>query len=141
MALGDRSTFVRREISGDKEMGLRQTGSSGFGTEVALAHGEGRDIKQAAISVGVGTTELVAAISGKVIYVVSYVFVLAADGTVKFTDGVADLTGAMDISAKGGVVAAGRPSSPWFWAQATNRAVSIVTTGGAARGHLTYFAE
>ena len=142
MAAGDRTTISRKEHSGVFDIAYRQTGATGLGTEVAVAHGEGRDIQQVPIAQGAaGATTLVNAVAGKVIYVVSYLFVLSADGTVKFTDGTADLSGAMDISGKGGAAALGRPSSPLFWTNAANRPLTIVTTGGAARGHITYFLE
>jgi hypothetical protein len=78
---------------------------------------------------------LVAAVPGEVISVVSYVIVMTATGTAKFSDG-SDLTGAMSFVANGGVVANGQASSPWFWTTAGN-ALSIITTAACA-GHLTY---
>lgn len=87
-----------------------------------------------------GTTELVAAIAGKRIWVFNYVVVLGADGTVKFVDTDGDLTGAMPAKQTGGVSAPGQPSAHWF-TTGVGKALSIVTTGGAAHGHLAYFVE
>lgn len=102
---------------------------------VEVTHGQGHNLQHAVISVSSGTTELVAAQPDKVINVVSYVIVMSAAGTAKFSDG-SDLTGAMSFAANGGVAANGQASSPWFWTSAGNP-LSIVTTAAAA-GHLTY---
>src|SRR3990167_7664945 len=98
--------------------------------------GQGKTLVFAAISQGsAGTTELVAAQGGVLkIKVVSYVFTMSLAGTAKFT-GTADLTGAMDILASGGAVVLGQPSAPLFQTSA-NAALSIVTTTGAAKGHI-----
>jgi hypothetical protein len=103
--------------------------------------GEGKTLLYGAINQSVaGTTQLVAAQgSGNKIKVVSYVFTMSATGTVKFT-GTSDLTGAMDVVANGGAVVLGKPSSPLFETGA-NQALSIVTTGGSAKGHFSYFIE
>ena len=88
-----------------------------------------------------GDTTIVALVSGKVIRVLSYVIV--ADGAVaaKFTSGTAGtaLTGAMSLSANGGVAA---PFNPVGHFQ-TGSGVALVLNLGAAvgaRGHLTYIA-
>lgn len=78
-----------------------------------------------------GTTLLLSGVSGKRHKVVGVVLTLSADGTVKFT-GTSDLTGAMDIVAKGGFVL---PTNNLPYIQAASGAdLSIVTTGGAAKG-------
>lgn len=101
----------------------------------------GKTLQFVAIAQGAaGTTALVSAAgAGVKIKVVSYVFTLSADGTAKFT-GTGDLTGAMDVAAKGGVVAVGHAQNHLL-ETAANAALSIVTTGGAAKGHLAYFVE
>jgi hypothetical protein len=89
---------------------------------------------------GAGTTQLVAAQGGSLkIKVVSYVFTMSVTGTAKFS-ATADLTGVMDISATGGAVVLGQPSVPLFETGA-NQSLSIVTTGGSAKGHFSYFVE
>ena len=105
------------------------------------ALGQGKTLLFATIAQGAaGTTELVAAQGGSnKIKVVSYAFTLSLAGTAKFT-GTADLTGAFDIAASGGAVVVGQPASHLF-ETAANAALSIVTTLGAARGHLAYFVE
>jgi hypothetical protein len=104
--------------------------------------GQGKTLSFAAIAQGAaGTTALVGADATKKIKVVSYVFVMSATGTVKFTDGAVDLSGAMDIVANGGVSSPNQPDSPVMETAAINRPLNIVTTAGAARGHMSYFLE
>lgn len=103
--------------------------------------GQGRTLLFVPIAQAVaGTTQLVAAQGGALkIKVVSYAFTLSIAGTVKFT-GAADLTGAFDLAANGGVAAIGQPSAHLF-ETAANAALSIVSTLGAAKGHIGYFVE
>lgn len=78
-----------------------------------------------------GTTVLAAASTGKRHKVVSVIIVLSAAGTLKFT-GSGDKTGAMDLAANAGFVA---PSGAHAYFETdAGEALSIVTTGGAARG-------
>lgn len=109
---------------------------------VSVATGAGQTLLFAAISQGAaGTTTLVSADATKKIKVVSYVFVMSAAGTAKFIDSTpTDLTGAMAIAANGGVSAIGNSFSPLF-ATAVNKSLQIVTTVGAAAGHISYFLE
>lgn len=86
-----------------------------------------------------GTTVLAAGQSGKKIKVFSYVFTLSADGTAKFAGG-SDLTGAMDIGAKGGMAVTGSCGMHLI-ETGVGVALSIITTGGAAKGHLAYVVE
>lgn len=104
--------------------------------------GQGKTLLFAPIAQGAaGTTALVGANASNKIKVVSYVFVMSAAGTFKFTDGTVDLTGAMDVAANGGVSAIGQPSAHLMETAAINRPLNIVTTVGAARGHISYFLE
>lgn len=82
---------------------------------------------------GAGTTALKAADASNKHKVLGCVLILGGAGTLKFTDGVSDLTGAMDIAANGGFVL---PAGvfPYVQTGAVNRALNIVTTGGAAKG-------
>ncbi len=108
---------------------------------IGLPTGQGKTLLFVAIAQGAaGTTQLVAANATKKIKVCSYTFIMSLAGTVKFADGAADLTGAMPIVASGGVSANGQTSSHLF-ETAVNSALSIVTTVGAATGHLSYFLE
>jgi hypothetical protein len=103
--------------------------------------GQGKTLLFASIAQGgAGTTQLVAADATKKIKVVSYVFVMSLSGTVKFIDSAGDLTGAMPILTSGGVSAPGQTSSHWF-ESGVNKSLSIVTTTGAATGHIAYFLE
>lgn len=107
---------------------------------VSQVTGQGRTLLFATIAQSVaGTTQLVAADATKKIKVVSYVFTLSLAGTVKFT-GTADLTGAMTFAANGGASAMAAPSAH-FLETAVNAALSIVSTVGAANGHISYFLE
>lgn len=107
---------------------------------VEIQKDQGRGLLDGAISVTAGTTQLLAGQSdNKRIRVVSYAVVADAAATVKFSDG-ADLTGAMSFAANGGIVCPGQASSPWFSTGAGN-ALSIVTTGGAVKGHFAYVVE
>jgi len=107
---------------------------------VEIEQHQGRNLLYGAISVAAGTTQLVAAQSdNQKIKVCSYAVVADAAATVKFSDG-ADLTGAMSFAANGGIAAAGQASSPWF-ATGKSAALSIITTGGAVRGHYSYVVE
>ena len=65
---------------------------------------------------------------------------MSATGTLKFTDGVADVTGPMDIAVNGGFVL---PTSifPFTETGATNRALNLVTVTGAARGCVVLLTE
>jgi len=103
--------------------------------------GQGKTLLFGVISQSVaGTDQLVSAQgTGIKIYVVSYVFTINAVGTVKFT-GSSDLTGAMTIVENGGAVVIGSPSSPVL-STGANQALSIVSTGGAVKGHFSYFVE
>jgi hypothetical protein len=88
----------------------------------------------------VGEWELVPAQGEKLkIKVITYVFTLSQDGTAKFK-GTEDLSGAMDILASGGVVAVSKPEAPLL-ETGPNESLSIVTTGGLAKGHMTYIVE
>ena len=88
-----------------------------------------------------GDTTIVALVSSKVIRVLSYVIVADAAVAAKFTSGAAGtaLTGAMSLSANGGIAA---PFNPVGHFQ-TGSGVALVLNLGAAvgaRGHLTYIA-
>jgi hypothetical protein len=67
---------------------------------------------------------------------------LVADltGTMKFTDGAGDLTGAMAIAINGGFV---WPTSilPYVETTVTNTALNLTTTAGAAKGFILVLTE
>jgi hypothetical protein len=65
---------------------------------------------------------------------------MSVAGTMKFTDGAGDLTGAMVFADGGGFVwPAG--AVPYIQTTVVNSALSIVTTTGAARGFLIILTE
>lgn len=90
--------------------------------------------------VGAGTTELAAASVGNNHKILGAILTLSLAGTMKFTDGVADLTGPMDVAATGGFVLT-TSAIPYQVTGATNRALNLVTATGAARGVVIILTE
>ena len=83
------------------------------------------------VGVSAGTTELVAASSGKKHKVMGAVLVMDAAGTLKFTS-TSDLSGAMDLAANAGFVL---PTASLPYMQGgLGLALSLVTTVGKAKG-------
>lgn len=86
------------------------------------------------------TTEVVAAVAGKKIRVLSYVVTVDAAGELEFQD---DATTPNELAhyhlaADGGVSYAGHPEAPAF-ETAVGQALDVVTgVGQAVEGHLTY---
>lgn len=80
-----------------------------------------------------GSTVLASADATKKHKVVSAVLILDAAGSVKFTDGVGDLTGAMPVDANGGFVLS-NTINPYTETGAINRALNLVTVTGKAFG-------
>jgi hypothetical protein len=86
-----------------------------------------------------GTTVLAAASPDNKHKIMGASLTLSVLGTLKFLDGTGDLTGAMDIAATGGFV---WPTSMLPYQQtATNSALSITTTLGAAKGVVIILTE
>ena len=86
-----------------------------------------------------GTTVLVAASPSNKHKIVGCFLTMSAAGTLKFTDGVGDLTGALDVAASGGFVL---PTSSFPYQQtATNSALNLVTTIGLAKGVVIILTE
>lgn len=87
-----------------------------------------------------GTTVLAAASASNKHKLVGASLTLSVAGSLKFTDGVGDLSGAMDIAATGGFVL---PTSniSYIETSTTNTALNIVTTGGAAKGFVVILTE
>lgn len=104
--------------------------------------GYGQRILHAAIAQGAipGTTQIVAADGGGArIKLVSYVFTLGLLGTFKWQSNATDLSGPMDVSGTGGVVApAGKHP---YMETAPGEALKITTTLGGANGHISYVLE
>lgn len=144
---GDATPIVASDlIAGEHHQYMKlETGDAGTATPVTstnpLPTGFGKTLKFVAISQGAAaTTQLVAADATRKIKVANYVVVLAATGSVKFIDSNGDLTGLMTFGQYGGVAAPGQAASHWF-ETAVNAPLSIVSNGGAANGHLSYFLE
>lgn len=87
-----------------------------------------------------GTTQLAAADATKKHKVLGIILTMSAAGSLKLTDGVADLLGPCDVGTTGGFVA---PTSmiPYTETGAVNRALSLTTTVGAARGVVVVLTE
>lgn len=100
--------------------------SADFLTHISVAQG------------AAGTTLLAAAVAGRRHKIVGAVLTMGATGTLKFT-GTGDLSGAMNVSETGGFVL---PTNNLPYMQAsTNADLSLVTTGGAAKGVVTIRTE
>lgn len=89
---------------------------------------------------GVGTTVLAAADVTRKHKLLGGFLTLGIVGTLRFTDGVADLNGPMDIARADGMVF---PTSiiPYTETGAVNRPLNLVTTGGPARGCVVILTE
>jgi hypothetical protein len=88
---------------------------------------------------GAGTTLLAAALEGRRHKVMGCVLTLSADGSIKFADGSGDITGAMDVAAKGGFVLA---TTLYPYTQTgLGSLLNLVTSGGAARGVVVLLTE
>ena len=103
---------------------------------------QNRTVAQVAINqTAAGTDDLIAAVAGLKIYVVTVVVSLAAAGTIKFQEGTGptDITGEIPLAAGGGFVVTGGADSVALQTNVAGNKLSIVTTGGAADGWLRYF--
>jgi hypothetical protein len=87
-----------------------------------------------------GATVLAVADATKKHKVLGVILTMSLAGTLKFSDGVADLLGPCDIASAGGFVA---PTSllPYTETGAINRALTLTTTLGAARGVVIVLTE
>lgn len=127
--------------------------SSGNGTVIALlkrlrtllttwfATNNGKTINSFVLAQGgAGTTQIAAASSSNKHKILGAVLTMDAAGTIQFTDGAGNLTGAMPVDANGGFVI---PASivAMIETSTTNTTLSIVTTGGAAKGVIRYLTE
>lgn len=88
---------------------------------------------------GAGTTSVIAAQTGKAHKVRGGFLVLSAVGTLKFSDGTTDLSGAMSLDQKSGFVLPAAPSD--YFKTAVGEPLQIITTGGAAKGCLVVVTE
>jgi hypothetical protein len=97
-----------------------------------------RDVKRAKISCNSsGANEIVAAVAGKRIVVLSYVLVVAGAVSAKWQSASTDLSGAMALAANGGVSAP--EASAGHVETATAEALNLhLSSGVAAAGHVTY---
>lgn len=84
-----------------------------------------------------GVTAVVAAVGGKKIRVVSYVFVSADQNNIKFQSGGADVTGVMTCGVGSGVVAPFSPVGHFETAVNTNLNINL-SAAFVVGGHLTY---
>ena len=113
--------------------------SGSFSSTIATSFG--KTITYVAIAQGgAGTTVLAAADVASKHKIVGCAITLSADGSIKFNDGTADLSGAMDIAAYGGFVF---PTSimPYLETGAVNRPLNLISTGGSAKGFIAILTE
>ena len=107
---------------------------------VSVATGFGKTITYVPVDqAGAGTTEIAAASSGNKHKIMGCILVLSVAGTLKFLDGSGDLTGAMSLGDAGGFVLPG--SMIPYQQTATNSALSITSTVGAAKGVVMILTE
>jgi hypothetical protein len=88
---------------------------------------------------GAGSTTVLAAVAGERHKIRGGFIVLSAIGTLKFTDGTDDLSGAITLDQKAGFVLPASPAE--YLVTPVNKPLTIVTTGGAARGALVVITE
>ena len=107
----------------------------------AVALGAGQTLKQAAISASAtGDNTIVAAVTGKSLYVVSYEFIVANAVTTRWKSGTAtNLGGAQTYAANSGMTRQGNPWSPLFWTTSGEALVLNLSAAVAVGGLLTYF--
>ena len=87
-----------------------------------------------------GTTELVAAVTGKKIVLKALVFTMSAAGTATLKSATTAISGAMPIAANGGMVMP--PVKDEAYAEcAVSEALNITTTVGLAKGFGAYSLE
>lgn len=101
----------------------------------------GKTITYVAVAQGAaGTTVLAAADGTKKHKVIGGMLTMSLAGTLKFNDGVADLTGPMTFAANGGMVVPESPV-PFVETGAVNRALNLITTVGNANGVIAILTE
>jgi hypothetical protein len=91
-----------------------------------------------------GDNEIVAAVSGKRIYVLGYVLNVNAAGTVQWKSGASTaLSGAMELVDGGGISAPMvAPQGGWWFRTAAGEALVLATAAGVdGLGHLAYEAR
>lgn len=127
------------ELQGKADLGETQPVSIAAAVNPATAIGKTLTFVSVAQG-GAGTTVLAAASVGNKHKLLGAALTMSILGTLKFTDDGGDLTGAMDIAATGDFVL---PTSvlPYLQTGATNRALNIVTTLGAAKGFVVLVTE
>lgn len=100
----------------------------------------GKTITYVSVAQGAsGSTTLAAASPGNKHKIIGAMLFMSAAGTLKFVDGAADLTGAMDIAANGGFVLPVNIIP--YQVGSTNTALSITTTVGLAKGVVQILTE
>src|SRR5688572_23457244 len=100
-----------------------------------------RTIVQLPVTGAAGAQDLVAAVAGQKIYVVSFVLCLDAAGTLKFTEGTGptDLTGAFEVLADSPFGVHGDGINPVLSTNTVGAKLGLTTATGAPRGYIRYF--
>jgi hypothetical protein len=89
------------------------------------------------ISAGAATQELRAAVAGRQIEVLSYVFVVDAASTVTFKSNTTAITGGMELPANGGASAVSADEQGLMITE-KGEALNITNSAGNIAGHVTY---
>lgn len=89
------------------------------------------------ISAGAATQALRAAVTGRQIEVLSYVFVVDAASTVTFKSNTTAITGGMELPANGGVSAVAGEDQGLMITE-KGEALNITNSAGNIAGHITY---
>lgn len=137
------STYATGAIStGFNPIGSLTTGTAQLGTVTANpATYYGKTITYVTVAQGAaGTTILAAANATKKHKVIGGMLTMSLAGTLKFNDGVVDLTGPMTFAANGGMVVPESPV-PFVETGAINRDLNLITTVGAANGVIAILTE
>lgn len=101
----------------------------------------GKTLTYIAVSQGAaGTTALISASTNNFHKLMGCCLVMDAAGTLKFSDGTVDLTGAMSIATNGGFVLS-TGFVPYLSTFAVTRPLNIVTATGAVKGFVTILTE
>jgi hypothetical protein len=98
------------------------------------------ETSEVAVSQGAaGTTQVVAGVAGKKIYVTGAYITLDAAGTIKFTETAGDLTGTFNVGGASAPALEFNTSHPMIWTTTAGEALSITTGTGKAQGVVTYY--
>lgn len=144
MAIGDQLIYTDGEgfrvldQSGNSKMRVDQGGQT---WSITMPTADGKTIIYVPVAQGgAGTTVIAAADASNKHKVMGGTLNLDADGTMKFTDDDGDLTGPMPFKQTGGFVWQ-TSLFPYLMTNAINKALNLVSIGGAANGVIALLTE